>query len=226
LFPANTVHDDDIEVYTDDTRTAVKVTLRHLRQQVQKAAGQPNVSLADYVAPKETGLHDYIGAFAVTAGIGIEPWVAKFEAENDDYNAIMLKALADRLAEAFAERLHERVRKEFWGFASAENLSPEQLISEDYQGIRPAPGYPACPEHTEKATLWELMDVENVTGILLTESFAMYPAAAVSGWYLAHPKARYFGLGQIGKDQVEDYAQRKGMDLETAERWLAPVLNY
>jgi 5-methyltetrahydrofolate--homocysteine methyltransferase len=226
LFPANSVNDDDIEVYADDTRNEVIVTLRHLRQQVQKAAGQPNMSLADYIAPKQTQINDYIGSFAVTAGIGIEPWVAKFEAENDDYNAIMLKALADRLAEAFAERLHERVRKEFWGFASTENLTPEQLISEDYQSIRPAPGYPACPEHTEKGTIWDLMDVEKNTSILLTESYAMYPAAAVSGWYFAHPNARYFGLGQIGKDQVDDYAQRKGMPIETAERWLAPALNY
>jgi 5-methyltetrahydrofolate--homocysteine methyltransferase len=226
LFPANSVNDDDIEVYADDTRTEVIATLRHLRQQVQKAAGQPNMSLADYIAPKQTQINDYIGSFAVTAGIGIEPWVAKFEAENDDYNAIMLKALADRLAEAFAERLHERVRKEFWGFASTENLTPEQLISEDYQSIRPAPGYPACPEHTEKGALWTLMDVEKNTSIILTESYAMYPAAAVSGWYFAHPNARYFGLGQIGKDQVEDYAQRKGMPIETAERWLAPALNY
>lgn len=226
LFPANSVNDDDIEVYADDTRSEVIATLHHLRQQVQKATGQPNLSLADYIAPKSTHINDYIGSFAVTAGIGIEPWVEKFEAENDDYNAIMLKALADRLAEAFAERLHERVRKEFWGFASSENLTPEQLISEDYQGIRPAPGYPACPEHTEKGAIWNLMDVQQRTGILLTESYAMYPTAAISGWYFAHPKAKYFGLGQISKDQVEDYAQRKGMSIETAERWLAPTLNY
>jgi 5-methyltetrahydrofolate--homocysteine methyltransferase len=223
LFPANSVNDDDIEVYADENREQVIGLLHHLRQQVKKAAGQPNLSLADYLTPKGQG-EDYLGAFAVTAGIGIEKWVAKFEAEHDDYQAIMLKALADRLAEAFAERMHERVRKEFWGYASDENLDNTALIDEAYRGIRPAPGYPACPEHTEKGSLWSLLNVEQNTGIELTESYAMYPTAAVSGWYFAHPQARYFGLGQISADQVQDYAQRKGMSLAEAERWLAPVI--
>ncbi len=226
LFPANSVADDDIEVYADEDRKTVLATLRHLRQQVQKAAGQPNNCLADFIAPAHTGRRDYIGAFAVSAGFGIEHWVEKFEKDHDDYHAIMVKALADRLAEAFAERLHERVRKEFWGYAATETLNTEALIEENYQGIRPAPGYPACPEHTEKQTLWELLDVEDKTNIHLTESFAMYPAASVSGWYFSHPDSKYFGLGQISKDQVEDYARRKGMAVEEAERWLMPVLNY
>jgi len=226
LFPANSVGDDDIEVYADEDRKEVIATLRHLRQQVQKAPGQPNLCLTDFIAPAHTGRRDYIGSFVVTAGIGIEKWVEKFEKEHDDYQAIMVKALADRLAEAFAERLHERVRKEFWGYADSESLSNEALIDETYEGIRPAPGYPACPEHTEKQVLWELMDVGNRTQIQLTESFAMHPAASVSGWYFSHPQSKYFGLGQIGKDQVADYARRKGMSVEDAERWLMPVLNY
>ncbi|HPH18486.1 MAG TPA: methionine synthase [Haliscomenobacter sp.] len=225
LFPANMVHHDDIEVYNNDERSEVKAVLHQLRQQLKKAAGQPNFCLADFIAPKGKA-DDYLGAFAVTAGIGIEKWVAKFEAEHDDYNAIMLKALADRLAEALAERMHERVRKEFWGYAVSESLSSDDMIKEEYQGIRPAPGYPACPEHTEKRTLWSLLDVENNTGMILTESFAMYPAASVSGWYFAHPESKYFGLGQIGKDQITDYARRKGMSVAETERWLAPVLNY
>ncbi|MEI6410391.1 MAG: methionine synthase [Bacteroidota bacterium] len=223
IFPANAIPGDDTILYTDDSRTEILATLRHLRQQNVKAPGQPNYSLADFIAPQ--GTPDYIGSFAVTAGIGIEKWVKHFEDQHDDYSAIMLKALADRLAEALAERMHERVRKEFWGYASNESLESAQLIDEDYQGIRPAPGYPACPEHTEKGTIWELLQPDQV-GISLTESYAMYPAAAVSGWYFSHPRAVYFGLGQIGKDQVEDYAKRKGMSLEEAERWLAPVLNY
>lgn len=225
LFPANAVNHDDIEVYENDDRQEVKAVLHQLRQQLRKAAGQPNFCLADFVAPKGAA-QDYIGAFAVTAGIGIEKWVAKFEAELDDYNAIMLKALADRLAEALAERMHERVRKEFWGYDDRESLSPDELIKEVYRGIRPAPGYPACPEHTEKRTLWQLLDVENNTGMILTESCAMYPAASVSGWYFGHPDSKYFGLGQIGKDQIVDYAQRKEMSVEEVERWLSPVLNY
>ncbi|MFN4254980.1 MAG: methionine synthase [Saprospiraceae bacterium] len=225
LFPANSVADDDIEVYTDESRTEVLQTLRNLRQQNQKAPGQPNFCLSDFIAPKESGRQDYVGSFAVTAGIGIEKWVEQFEKAHDDYHAILLKSLADRLAEALAERMHERVRKEFWGYAAAENLDNERLISEDYQGIRPAPGYPACPEHTEKQTIWRLLQPERL-GITLTESCAMHPAAAVSGWYFAHPEAKYFGLGQIGKDQIEDYARRKGMTVEEAERWLSPVLNY
>ena len=225
LFPANSVHDDDIEVYADEGRSTVKAVLRNLRQQNEKAPGLPNYCLSDFIAPKDQG-EDYIGSFAVTAGIGIEKWVAKFEKEHDDYQAILLKALADRLAEALAERMHERVRKEFWGYASDENLENDALISENYQGIRPAPGYPACPEHTEKRTLWQLLEVEKNISIQLTESCVMYPAASVSGWYFSHPESKYFGLGQISKDQIEDYAERKGMSIEETERWLSPVLNY
>ncbi len=226
LYPANTVDDDSIEVYESAIRTTTKASLHHLRQQVKKAPGQPNLCLADFCAPKETHVEDFIGAFAVTVGIGIEPHIQRFEAAHDDYNAILLKALADRLAEAFAERMHERVRKEFWGYAASETLDNEALIKEEYTGIRPAPGYPACPEHTEKRTLWELMQVEENTGIKLTESCAMYPAASVSGWYFGHPDSKYFRVGQISKDQVEDYAYRKGMNIEETEKWLAPILNY
>jgi 5-methyltetrahydrofolate--homocysteine methyltransferase len=222
IFPANAVQDDDIQLFTDDTRNEKLLTLHHLRQQNVKAPGQANYCLSDYISPSGP---DYIGAFATTAGIGIEPYVKAFEQEGDDYSAIMLKALADRLAEAFAERMHERVRKEFWGYATDEHLENTALIDECYQGIRPAPGYPACPDHTEKALLWNLLQPGQID-MQITESFAMYPAAAVSGWYLSHPESKYFGLGQISKDQVADYAKRKGMDLETAERWLAPVLNY
>ena len=225
LFPANAVNDDDIEVYADDRREEVQTMLRNLRQQRAKAKKLANISLTDFIAPKETA-NDYIGAFAVTTGIGIEKHVKRFEAEHDDYNAIMLKALADRLAEAFAECMHQRVRKEFWAYAKDETLVNEELISEKYQGIRPAPGYPACPEHTEKQTLFELLDVTNNTGIQLTESCAMYPAASVSGWYYGNAESKYFGLGQISKDQVQDYAERKGMSFEEAEKWLSPVLNY
>jgi len=178
------------------------------------------------VAPRGSGVADWVGAFAVTAGIGIEEHVARFEAAHDDYSAIMLKALADRFAEAAAERLHELVRRDIWGYAADETLANEQLIAEQYRGIRPAPGYPACPDHTEKATLWRLLDVERNAGIRLTESFAMYPTAAVSGWYLAHPDARYFAVGKIDRDQVEDYARRKGVPVAEAERWLAPNLGY
>jgi 5-methyltetrahydrofolate--homocysteine methyltransferase len=226
LWPANSVGGDDIEVYKDESRTEVLTTLHHLRQQNQKPGGRPNQCLADFLAPKETGIADYMGAFAVTTGIGIDEHVARFEANHDDYNSIMLKALADRLAEAFAERMHQRVRKEFWGYAATEQLDNDALIKEEYGGIRPAPGYPACPDHTEKALLWELLDAQNNSGIKLTESFAMVPAAAVSGWYFSHPDSRYFGLGKINKDQVEDYAQRKGMEFSTAERWLSPNLGY
>jgi 5-methyltetrahydrofolate--homocysteine methyltransferase len=226
FFPTNSVNDDDLEVYSDDNRADVKAVLHHLRQQREKAKGQSNNSLADFIAPKESGKADYIGSFAVTAGIGIESWVKKFEEANDDYSAILLKALADRFAEAFAEYLHEKVRKEYWGYDSTENLSNEALIEENYRGIRPAPGYPACPEHTEKRTLFSLMDVEAKAGIILTESCAMYPAASVSGWYFSHPESKYFGLGNIEKDQVESYAQRKGMTVDEAEKWLMPVLNY
>jgi 5-methyltetrahydrofolate--homocysteine methyltransferase len=226
FFPANQVGDDDIELYTDDSRREVLTTLHQLRQQTQRPPGKPNRCLADLVAPKDSGLPDYVGAFAVTAGIGIDERVAAFEREHDDYSSIMLKALADRLAEAFAERMHERVRKEFWGYAADESLDNEALIDERYRGIRPAPGYPACPEHTEKGTLWTLLDVERNAGITLTESYAMAPTAAVSGWYFAHPEARYFGLGKIQRDQVADYARRKGWTLVEAERWLGPCLGY
>jgi 5-methyltetrahydrofolate--homocysteine methyltransferase len=226
LFPANAVGDDDIEIYTDESRRGERMVIHMLRQQTVRPPGQPNFCLADFIAPKETGVADYIGAFAVTSGIGIEPIVERFEKAHDDYSAIMIKALADRLAEAFAERLHQRVRTEFWGYAPDEKLDNEALIAERYRGIRPAPGYPACPDHTEKALLWELLEVEKYTGIRLTDSFAMYPAASVSGWYFSHPDSRYFGLGKINQDQLLDYARRKGMDRRVMERWLAPSLGY
>ncbi len=217
--------EDDIELKaTGDSQQAT--VLHHLRQQNQKAPGQPNYCLSDWIAPKSSGKTDYIGGFATTAGIGIEKWVEKFEKDLDDYNAILLKSLADRFAEAFAERMHERVRKEFWGYAHTEALSNTELVEEEYSGIRPAPGYPACPDHTEKGILWELLRPTETVGITLTESYAMYPTAAVSGWYFSHPDSKYFGLGQISKDQIEDYAERKDFGLEEAERWLAPVLNY
>jgi len=203
-----------------------QISIHTLRQQAEKPKGEAHYALSDFIAPKETGIKDYFGGFAVTTGHGCDELVAIFEADHDDYNSIMTKALADRLAEAFAEKLHELVRKDYWGYAKDESLDNESLIKEKYQGIRPAPGYPACPDHTEKETLWELLDAENKIGLRLTESFAMYPTAAVSGFYLAHPEARYFGLGKIDKDQVADYAKRKGMDLETAERWLGPNLGY
>jgi 5-methyltetrahydrofolate--homocysteine methyltransferase len=225
LFPANAVG-DDIEVYSDESRNEVLTTLCNLRQQGEHRDGVPNRSLGDYVAPKETGLTDYVGAFAVTAGLGSQEKIAEFKEALDDYSAILLESLADRLAEAFAERLHERVRKEFWGYASDEQLDNEALIKESYAGIRPAPGYPACPDHTEKLKLWELLDVHAETGIELTESMAMWPGAAVSGWYFSHPQSQYFVVGRIAKDQVEDYAERKGMSLREVERWLAPNLGY
>ena len=226
FYPANTVNDDDVELYTDDSRAEVLTTFHFLRQQMRKRRQAPNQCLADFIAPKASGVADYIGAFAVTAGIGIEDRLAVFEADHDDYHAILLKALADRLAESFAERMHERVRKEFWGYASGENLSNEELIREEYRGIRPAPGYPACPDHTEKQTLWDLIDPAGNAGITVTESFAMLPTAAVSGLYFSHPESAYFGTGKIGRDQVEDYARRKGMAVDEVERWLAPVLGY
>ena len=225
LWPANALG-DDVAIYTDETRTSILKTVHHLRQQNKKAEGQPNYCLSDFVAPADSGSNDYIGGFAVTAGIGIEEHIARFEASHDDYSSIMLKALADRLAEAFAERLHQRMRTEFWGYANEDHLSNEDLIIEKYRGIRPAPGYPACPDHTEKAALFELLDASRNTGISLTESFAMYPTAAVSGWYFAHPESRYFGLGKIEKDQVAEYAVRKEMSIEETERWLSPVLAY
>jgi 5-methyltetrahydrofolate--homocysteine methyltransferase len=225
FWPANRVG-DDIELYTDDSRTQVLTTLHTLRQQVIKDNDQPNLALADYVAPKESGIADYVGAFALTTGIGIESIVAQFEKDHDDFSAIMAKALADRLAEAFAEHMHLLVRKELWGYAKNETLDNEALIREEYQGIRPAAGYPASPDHTEKRTIFDLLQAEKNAGVKLTENFAMYPTAAVSGLYFAHPSARYFNVGKIGRDQVEDYARRKGLDVATMERWLAPVLNY
>lgn len=223
LFPANAVG-DSIEVYTDETRTQVRKVLHHLRQQSEKQ-GFPNYCLADYVAPKESGKPDWIGAFAVTGGIGEEAIAKAYKADHDDYNAILIQAVCDRLAEAFAEYLHEQVRKVHWGYAPDEALSNEELIRENYQGIRPAPGYPACPEHTEKGSIWELLDVEQAIGMQLTESYAMWPGAAVSGWYFSHPESKYFAVAQIQQDQVEDYAQRKGMTLAEAERWLGPNLH-
>ncbi len=226
LFPANTVNSDDIEIYTDESRSKVAMTWHNLRQQTKKPADIPNYCLADYIAPKESGVADYIGGFAVTAGVGIDARVAEFEKQNDDYNAIMLKALADRLAEAFAELLHARVRREFWGYAADETLDNDALIAEKYRGIRPAPGYPACPEHSEKGPLFELLQAPLNAGITITDSFAMLPTAAVSGFYFSHPQAQYFATGKVDKDQVADYAKRKGWTIEQAERWLAPVLSY
>jgi 5-methyltetrahydrofolate--homocysteine methyltransferase len=224
FFPANAVG-DDVALYGDDTRTDEVTRLHFLRQQVNREGSEPCRSLADFIAPKDTGLHDYIGAFAVTSGIGLKELCERFRAENDDYNAIMAEAVADRLAEAFAECLHKRVRDE-WGYGRDENLSNEELIHEKYRGIRPAPGYPACPDHTEKGTIWSLLDVEANTGIRITESFAMWPGSSISGLYFAHPQSRYFSLGKVDRDQVEDYHKRKGMSVAEVERWLGPNLNY
>jgi 5-methyltetrahydrofolate--homocysteine methyltransferase len=226
FFPANSHADDDISVFTNDTRKHIRLPLHHLRQQKSKPQDQAQLCLSDFVAPSVSGRADYIGAFAVTAGIGIDEHVARFEAAHDDYSSIMLKALADRLAEALAERMHERVRREWWAYAPQEHLDTAGLIREEYRGIRPAPGYPACPDHTEKASVWRLLDPERSAGISLTESFAMFPTAAVSGFYFSHPKAHYFGVGKIDRDQVASYAQRKGFTLSETERWLAPILGY
>ncbi len=227
LWPANTVGDDDIEVFTDASRQGLIGVIHTLRQQmVRDREGRYNRALADFVAPKETGLADWVGGFAVTTGHGVDDRAASYERHHDDYSAIMLKALADRLAEAFAERLHERVRREFWGYGAGERLSNEELIAEKYIGIRPAPGYPACPDHTEKPALFEWLTARQMAGIQLTESCAMMPAASVAGYYLSHPEARYFGVGRIRRDQVEDYARRKGMTVAEIERWLAPNLAY
>ena len=224
LFPANTVNDDDIEIY--DTDGKVHMTAHQLRQQMAKPAGQPNWCLADFIAPKTSGVQDYIGAFVVTTGINEAARAKAFEAAHDDYNAILFKSLCDRLAEAFAERMHQRVRREFWAYAADETLSTSELIDEKYRGIRPAPGYPACPEHSEKGPLFDLLNATEATGVSLTESYAMWPAASVSGFYFSHPDARYFAVAKIDRDQVADYAQRKGWDLNTAEKWLAPNLAY
>jgi 5-methyltetrahydrofolate--homocysteine methyltransferase len=244
IWPANSVGDDVVllteqrepgtgngesegsDSASSNSRFSIPYSLHFLRQQVDKPADRPDFCLADFIAPKDSGKQDWIGAFAVTAGIGIDEHVARFEAQYDDYNAILLKALADRLAEALAERLHQRVRKEFWGFEPEETLDNEALIAEKYRGIRPAPGYPACPEHSEKATLFQLLDAGRNAGMQLTESFAMLPTAAVSGYYFSHPKSQYFVVGRVSKEQAADYAKRKGVDLVQAERWLASNLDY
>jgi 5-methyltetrahydrofolate--homocysteine methyltransferase len=224
FFPANATG-DDVELYADEARQTAIGRFHFLRQQQFKESGQPCVSLSDFIAPKDTVLPDHIGAFAVTAGVGLKALCDRFRAEHDDYNAIMAEALADRLAEAFAECLHKRVRDE-WGYGQHEHLSTDDLIHESYRGIRPAAGYPACPDHTEKGTLWRLLDVEAATGMQLTESFAMWPGSSVSGLYFAHPESRYFSLGKIDRDQVVDYHVRKGMTVAEVERWLGPNLNY
>ena len=226
IFPANSNGKDDVFVYENEQRNQIKTTLVNLRQQSRKAKGLPNYSLTDFIAPKETGVADYIGGFCVTAGLNIEEQLKKFEADQDDYNSILLKALADRLAEAYAEFLHEKIRREFWAYAPKESYLNEELIKEAYQGIRPAPGYPACPDHTEKAKLFDLLNVEEQIGVKLTESYAMYPAASVSGWYYAHPDTKYFGIGLIDETQVVDWAQRKGESKEWAEKWLRPSISY
>jgi 5-methyltetrahydrofolate--homocysteine methyltransferase len=225
FFPANSVG-DDIEVYSDESRSHVRTVIHTLRQQMPRNDQRPNLALADLIAPKDSGVADYIGGFAVTTGFGVDTLAGAFEAEHDDYSAILVKALADRLAEGFAELMHQRVRREFWGYTPDEQLSNAELIREAYRGIRPAPGYPACPDHTEKPALFALLDAVARTGITLTETHAMQPASSVSGYYFAHPDARYFGVGRIGKDQVADYARRKGMSITEAERWLAPNLGY
>ena len=225
LFPANS-REDDIEVYTDESRSEVLVTIRNLRQQRQQQPGRPNRCLSDFVAPRASGLQDYLGAFVVTTGVGLEDIVAAFERDHDDYNSIMAKALADRLAEAFAERIHQRVRQEFWGYAANEDLDNQALIQERYAGIRPAPGYPACPEHSQKTLIFKMLEGEKNSPVQLTDSFAMMPAASVSGFYLSHPESHYFGVGTIARDQAEDYAQRMGITLDEAEQWLSPILGY
>ncbi len=225
IWPANAVG-DDIELYTDESRTTVLDKFHMIRQQSKKAGGEHNMSLADFVAPKETGLKDYMGGFAVTTGLGIEEHIERFEKDHDDFNSILIKALADRLAEAFTELMHEKVRKQIWGYAATEQLCNDDLIKEEYKGIRPAPGYPACPDHTEKHTLFKLLDAEKNAGIALTDSLAMYPASSVSGWYFAHHQSKYFGIGRIERDQVESYAKRKKQSIAYIEKWLSPNLNY
>src|SRR5690606_38709256 len=224
FWPAQRNGADDIALFDPEQPDQQLATLHHLRQQQAKANGKPNFSLADFVAPADSGKTDYVGGFVVTAGIGADELARQYAAKNDDYNAIMVKALADRLAEAFAERMHERVRREFWAYAPDEALANDELIREAYRGIRPAPGYPACPDHTEKETLFRLLNATQAAGVTLTEHFAMHPAAAVSGFYYSHPESSYFSVGKIGRDQLEDYANRKGMSLDEAERWLSPVL--
>ena len=225
IFHANTINDDDIEVCQTElveVRNSQLATFLTLRQQTQKTARAPNIALADFVAPKDSGKQDYIGCFCVTTGFGVDEKALEFEKQLDDYNSIMIKALADRFAEAFAEYLHLKVRKEIWGYASDENLSNQDLISEEYNGIRPAPGYPACPDHLEKPTIFKLLNVEQKIGVTLTESMAMWPASSVSGYYFANPESKYFGLGKIKEDQVIDYAKRRGISTEMATKWLSP----
>lgn len=222
IFPANTVNDDDIEISPATNNQQPTTKFLTLRQQSQKTVGAPNIALADFIAPKDSGVQDYMGCFCVTTGFGVEEKAKKFEKDLDDYNSILVKALGDRLAEAFAEYLHEKVRKEIWGYASDENLSNQELIAENYKGIRPAPGYPACPDHLEKPTIWKLLNVEQEIGVTLTESMAMWPASSVSGYYFANPESKYFGLGKIKQDQVEDYSKRRNTTLEQAQKWLAP----
>jgi len=226
FWPAHSSGDDDIEVFADEDRINKLATLHTLRQQMQRRNERPNIALADFIAPKETGVEDYIGGFAVSTGFGESAIAERFERANDDYSAILSKALADRLAEAFAECMHERVRKQFWGYAGDENLNNTSLIAEEYQGIRPAPGYPCQPDHREKGTLFKLLQAEQAVGITLTESFAMQPGSAVSGLYFSHPQSRYFGVGKIERDQIEDYARRQGASLRETEKWLGPILNY
>jgi 5-methyltetrahydrofolate--homocysteine methyltransferase len=226
FYHANSDDHDDLIIYTDESRKEAHARLLHLRQQRMKPAGKAQDCLADFIAPVATGLEDYIGGFAVTAGIGIDEHVARFEQDHDDYSSIILKALADRLAEALAEHMHERTRREFWAYADDEQLSNQERIRESYRGIRPAPGYPACPDHTEKGKLWSLLDVETNIGLQLTESYAMFPTAAVSGFYYSHPDARYFSVGKIDRDQVASYAERNGVSMVEAEKWLSPNLGY
>jgi 5-methyltetrahydrofolate--homocysteine methyltransferase len=224
LFPANAIG-DDIEIYSSDERTQVACIQHSLRQQTKKALGQPNIALSDFIAPKDSGIMDYVGGFVVTTGIGLDVHVERFEKDYDDYNSILIKALADRLAEAFAERMHEVVRKDLWGYAATEVLSNDDLIKESYRGIRPAPGYPACPDHTEKRGLFRLLNATELTGVSLTESLAMLPTSSVSGWYFGHQEAKYFGLGKITEDQVADIAKRKNESFEVMQRWLSSVMH-
>jgi len=224
-YPANAVG-DDIEVYSDESREEVQTIFHSLRQQSEKRRGQPNKALSDFIAPKETGIADYIGGFAVTTGIGVPELVKQFEDDHDDYNAILTKALADRLAEAMAELMHEKIRKQYWGYAPDEDFSNNDLIREKYTGVRPAPGYPAQPDHTEKPILFDLLNVQETTGIELTENLAMTPASSISGLYFSHPESDYFNVGNITKDQVKDYAARKGMSVDEVERWLGSNLGY
>ena len=221
IFPANQINDDDILIQPT-TNNEQPITFLTLRQQSQKTKGAPNIALADFIAPNDSGKTDYMGAFCVTTGFGVDEWAAEFEKDLDDYNSIMVKALADRFAEAFAEYLHEKIRKEIWGYAAHENLSTEAMIEEIYEGIRPAPGYPACPDHLEKPTIWKLLNVEQEIGVTLTESMAMWPASSVSGYYFGNPESKYFGLGKIKEDQVIDYAKRRSVSTDVAMKWLNP----